>query len=295
MIRQYIKKIIAVISIFLVIFLVSCVQEKKKDADEYIIGTSEEDRIQYEADGLLAKDDIQGAFNLYKEAYNKYQIKKTFADRYVKTVETVKNRADRAFETEELPLAESLYIILLRNFNDFQSFSDMLSFGKGFLNTRIITCRAAIARKEVQQAFRAKRFQKIITTYRNLYAQYPRNRLVLKDYVKALKEMQSIGEKATAMKDYVVACKSYTVLVKNYSYFERFSQQLPFDRESLQERIRECKSLLFTKGLDEYRNGHLQDAISTWQSLLVFVPDDKDTKQALETAVVQMKRIQQKR
>jgi tetratricopeptide (TPR) repeat protein len=295
MIGHYFKQVISVLSIFVVILLLSCAQEKKTDNDQYLIGTSEENRIQSEANELLARDDVQGVLDLYEKSYNRCQTNNTFTNRYVKTVETIKNRADKAFEAGEFPIAERVYTILLRNFNDFQGCSDLLSFNKAFLNTRIMNCRATIVRKEVQQALNKGKFQKAIIAYRNLYAEYPRNQLVLAGYVKALKDMQSIGETATARNDYVVALQSYTVLLKNYSYFEKFSQQLSFDRESLQERIRECRSLLFTKGLDEYRNGHLQDAISTWQSLLVFAQDDKDTKQALDTAVVQMKKIQQKR
>ncbi|MGO9953678.1 MAG: hypothetical protein ACLPN1_15900 [Dissulfurispiraceae bacterium] len=295
MIGLYFEIIGSVLSILVVISLLSCAQVKKNDTEQYQTATSEENRIQSEVNGLLAKGDIQGVLDICKKSYSRYQTKGIFTDRYIKTIETIKNLADKAFEAHELPQAEKIYVILLKNFNDFQSFSDLLSFTKGFLNARITNCRASIARKEVQQALSAGRFQKVIDTYRNLCAKYPKNRMVLVDYVKALKDMHSTADKAIAMNDYAVAWKSYAVLLKNFSYFEGFAKQLSFNRESLHESIGECRSLLFTKGLNEYRNGHLQDAISTWQCLLVFAPDDKDTKHALDTAVAQMKGIQQKR
>ena len=292
---SYFKVVRPITIIFLAIFLLSCSQGKKNDTEQYRVDTAEENRIQSDANGLLVKNDIQGALDLYQKSYSRDQSTQIFTARYVKIIETIKSRADKSFEADELLQAEKTYTILLRNFKSFQDFSRLLTFTKGLLNERIKNCRANIVRKEVQQDLNTGRFQKVINTYRNLNTKYPINRLILSDYTKALNDIQGIAQKATAMKNYAVACKCYMVLLKNYGYFEEFSQQLPFDKESLNESITECRTLLFTKGLNEYRDGNLQDAISTWRSLLAFTPYDKETKQALDTAVVQMKKIQQKR
>ena len=135
-------------------------------------------------------------------------------------------------------------------------------------------------------------YQSALDLYKNKCNKHQTKKILIDQYIKTIQTIKNAADKAFAIDDYSLAGKDYTILVHNYKYFKPLSKQLPFNRESLDERIQECGSQLFKKGLQQYRSGLLQDAISTWQSLIAFIPDDADTKRAMNTASVQFKRMQ---
>ena len=138
-------------------------------------------------------------------------------------------------------------------------------------------------------------YQNALDLYKNTYHKHQTKKTLLDQYVKTIQTIKTAADKAFAINDYSIAGKNYAVLLRNYKYFKDIPQQLTFNREYLRERIQECRGQLFKKGLQEYRSGFLQDAISTWQSLIAFIPDDADTKRAMNTASVQLKRMQNHR
>jgi tetratricopeptide (TPR) repeat protein len=135
-------------------------------------------------------------------------------------------------------------------------------------------------------------YQSALDLYKNKYHKHQTKKILIDQYIKTIQTIKNAADKAFAIDDYSLAGKDYTILVHNYKYFKPLSKQLPFNRESLDERIQECRSQLFKKGLQQYRSGLLQDAISTWQSLIAFIPDDENTRRAMNTASVQLKRMQ---
>jgi tetratricopeptide (TPR) repeat protein len=138
-------------------------------------------------------------------------------------------------------------------------------------------------------------YQSALDLYKNKYHKHQTKKILIDQYIKTIQTIKNAADKAFAIDDYSLAGKDYTILVHNYKYFKPLSKQLPFNRESLDQRIQECRSQLFKKGLQQYRSGLLQDAISTWQSLIAFIPDDEDTKRAINTASAQLKRMQNHR
>jgi tetratricopeptide (TPR) repeat protein len=138
-------------------------------------------------------------------------------------------------------------------------------------------------------------YQNALDLYKNKLHKHQTKKTLIDQYIKTIQTIQNAADKAFAIDDYSLAGKIYTILLHNYKYSRNLSRQLPVNRESLHERIQECRSQLFKKGLQQYRSGLLQDAISTWQSLIAFIPDDEDTKRAINTASAQLKRMQNHR
>jgi tetratricopeptide (TPR) repeat protein len=135
-------------------------------------------------------------------------------------------------------------------------------------------------------------YQSALDLYKNKFHKHQTKKTLIDQYIKTIQTIKNAADKSFAIDDYSIAGKIYTILLHNYKYSRDLSRQLPVNRESLHERIQECRSQLFKKGLQQYRSGLLQDAISTWQSLLAFIPDDKDTKRAINTASAQLKQMQ---
>jgi hypothetical protein len=53
-----------------------------------------------------------------------------------------------------------------------------------------------------------------------------------------------------------------------------------------------CKKFLFENGLQQYRSGNLNQAISLWKSILVFDPENQEIKKAVDMASLQSKNLQ---
>jgi hypothetical protein len=84
-------------------------------------------------------------------------------------------------------------------------------------------------------------------------------------------------------------------LLKNYQYFKRSQKPLSFPEESLKDGIKNSSSQLTKKGLEQYRKGNIAEAISTWEGILLFDPENLEIKKAIETAKIQLKKLKQKK
>ena len=92
--------------------------------------------------------------------------------------------------------------------------------------------------------------------------------------------------------DYGSAGLRYRALLENF----------PGDRESagnnlpsvgqVTSRIDLCAEKLMEQGLASYRSGQLQDAIATWQKILVFCPQHQAGLNAIQTARTQLSNLQ---
>jgi hypothetical protein len=115
----------------------------------------------------------------------------------------------------------------------------------------------------------------------------------VKEYVKSLEDIKSAADKASNREDFASAGRSYNVLLKNYPCFKGFDKKLSFNSTYLNIKLSHCKQSLSKQGFQEYRKGNLSDAISLWQVLLAIDPHNTEIKDALRTAKLQQKNLQE--
>jgi tetratricopeptide (TPR) repeat protein len=106
--------------------------------------------------------------------------------------------------------------------------------------------------------------------------------------------MKGSADRAFEREEFVSAGRIFRLLLRNYRHFWDFAQQLPFDKKYLNARITYCSEYLFNKGVEEYRSGDIKHAISTWESLLSFDPENAEAGKAYDAATTQLKNLQQK-
>lgn len=136
---------------------------------------------------------------------------------------------------------------------------------------------------------------KTIDDYKVEYARDPQNKALVKEYVKSLEAIKAGADQALEREDFSSAGKGYTVLHKNFKDFTGFAHMLSFDRAKLNAKLAVCKDALSKKGFQEYRQGNLNQAILLWQDYLTIDPHNTDIKNALNTAKLQKKNLQQTR
>ena len=136
-------------------------------------------------------------------------------------------------------------------------------------------------------------YQKTIDAYKAEKAKHPHDQSLTKDYAKSLNEMKDAADSEYENENYPSACKTYSILMKNYSAFMSFTHTLSFNMQTLNKRLADCKTTLSKKGFQEYREGNLNEAIALWQGYLVIDPNNTDIRKAVNTATLQQKNLQQ--
>lgn len=151
----------------------------------------------------------------------------------------------------------------------------------------------------VQEPVQSKRpqitgdYQKTIDAYKAEQTKHPHDQSLTKDYVKSLDEMKVDADYEYEKEDYPSACKTYSILMKNYSAFRPFAHMLSFNKQALNKKLTDCKTTLSKKGFQEYREGNLNEAITLWQGYLAIDPNNTDIRKAVNTAKLQQKNLQQ--
>ena len=128
----------------------------------------------------------------------------------------------------------------------------------------------------------AGKFQRAIDICKEIYQKYPQDPTVRNGYIKTLESIKSGGDGAFEKSDFALAGYVYEILLKNVSSVDRLNGSFSFNREDLTTRIRDCKKILFENGLEQYRSGDLNQAISLWKSILAFDPENQEIKKAVD-------------
>ena len=150
-----------------------------------------------------------------------------------------------------------------------------------------------------QRVDRARRYlqvgqyQKAIDTYHAGYLRASRDSRLVASYAESLEQMAAVADQTLVRQSAGEAGKIYDILLRNYARFEGFEQKLAFSRLDLEEKLDYCKKTLFKQGFQAYRQGELSRSIKLWEDLLVLDPQNADIREALRTARLQQKNLQE--
>ncbi len=120
--------------------------------------------------------------------------------------------------------------------------------------------------EQAQLGFTGGDFQRAIDIYKGAYQKYPRDSVLLGNYIKTLEQIKSHGEKAEAREDFALAGSIYDILLRNYIQFADFAHSLSFDADFLETKIKTSRNLLIEKEAQSYlEKGDFQKAIDVYQ------------------------------
>ena len=267
--------------IFSGIFLTSCAPPKKVSFYPLI----------YESQKYLQAGEFEKAIDTCQAAHEKYQEAQTVLGNYIKTLQQIKASADRFYETKDFISAIRIYSLLTSNFPRFQKFEKSLPFNKRLLEAQLRNSRNGISERQARQALEAGDSGKAIEVYRLRHLENPDDADWTAGFVSILEDIKRTGDTAFSKGNFAPAGRAYFGLLKNFKSFERFGASLSFSEKSLDETMKECRTELNKKALEQYRKENLAEAISIWQSILTFDPDNIETTKAIETATIQLQKI----
>ena len=136
-------------------------------------------------------------------------------------------------------------------------------------------------------------YKKALDLYGAAFDRNPDNEDLLDTYTEALESVKDAADKAYDAQDYPKAGELYATLLK-CGFMERpLQEELSFDDDYLAMRIGACSKMLIEQGIMKYRIGELQQAIALWKKVLVFNPDDREAKTAIDRASSQLENLKQ--
>ncbi len=241
-----------------------------------------------EARQKFRSGDFEKDLDAYQEAYKKHPKDPDMLKDYIETIESMKGQGDKAFDTGNFVQAQITYDLLLKNFLRFSDFANLLSFKESFLATRLRMSRMLQGEKQVQYFVKTGDFQKGIDIYKSLIQQYPSDTAVRNRYISLLESIKRHADLDFKRKDFALAGRSYRVLLKNYSSLSHLKRSLSYNAGLLDAGIETCRKILFEDGLNHYRSGNLNQAISTWKNILTFDPENSEIKKATDKAILQV-------
>ncbi|OGD22365.1 MAG: hypothetical protein A2Y70_01695 [Candidatus Aminicenantes bacterium RBG_13_64_14] len=239
----------------------------------------------------LAAGDFEKAIEIQKQRYRSDPRDKKLLAEYIRTVEEGKKAADLALRRGSYGTASGTYRILLDGWDGFSAFAAKLTFRRAELEAGLKSCLIAQWGVQYGQELRAGRYDKALAVYQAGLKEYPGNKTLGAAYAGAVDELEAIGRKALAARDYALAGRVDALLLRNFASFDGLAARPGVSREKLAEAIELCRSSLTKNGLAEYRKGNLEKAISTWESLLTFDPKNAEIRKAVETAKAQLAKI----
>lgn len=239
----------------------------------------------------FALGEFQEAIAAYAEIAEQYPGGGSVLSEYGEMIEKIKARADRSFDSGDYDGAEKAYRILAENFFLFATVEGTLSFGPPLLSRRILECQAALSERRARQSLAAGDYSRTLDSFRSLPPDVLQESRVSAGLGRMMEELKRSADRALARKDFRAAGKAYAALRDGLPLSDQAGLSLGFSKSVAEEGIKTCRAQLTKDGLDRYRKGQLKEAISVWQSLLEFDPNNTEIRKAVDTASEQLKKL----
>ena len=148
------------------------------------------------------------------------------------------------------------------------------------------------APEQIRQQMEAGNYRQAIDLHKAALASEPQNRNLVRAFEVSLEDIYLKADKAAAANDFAAAGKLYALIYGNYPEPAKGTvQTVSFTKAGLASKLEQCKSALYQRGFQEYREGNLNRAIALWQDYLSLDPDNADIQRALSTAKTQQKNL----
>ncbi len=248
-----------------------------------------------ESEAALEAGDSTKALDSYAQAFAKDPRNKALAADYVRAIEEIKRAADQALGRKEYARAGDTYSHLLDHYEGLGPLSEGLTFDKAALEKALRACRALLADVQVQRHLRDGAFAKALKLRSDALKGNPRDASLSAKYRETVIAIKAHGDKALAAKDFARTGAANALLLRNAATFEAMRPPVGFTRDVLKNTVSVCRENLTKAGLEEYRKGNLAKAITIWEGLLSFDPDNAEIKKAATTAKTQLDALNKKK
>ncbi len=144
--------------------------------------------------------------------------------------------------------------------------------------------------KHAQEQVALGKYKMALETYSTAYDKY-HLRGLRQGYARLGEQILSASDTANQRGDFAEAGSIYWTLFESGITTRDFAGSLSFDDDYLSRRIKACAKALMEIGLMKYREEKLDEAIAVWKQVLAFDIDNKNVRDAIDTATVQLQQL----
>lgn len=244
-----------------------------------------------EADRALNAGDYEKALEIYRTHFELDRENARLRSAIAAALETVKREADSARKQGRYGTAIMYYRLLAESFERFASFSPGLSFSSAEVRSSLRLCRAGIRAGEAEQALAAGQYEKAFAILAGALKDSPGDPDLRTVLERAFKETGAAADRELSAGEFAAAGRKYALLRDAPAGLKSMTYATGLDSAELERALKRCSASLTNLGLIEYRKGNLAGAITIWESLLSFEPDNVEVKKAVQTARAQLEKI----
>jgi len=147
--------------------------------------------------------------------------------------------------------------------------------------------QVSLLRRKVVSQLEKKNYRQAIESMNG------RNREGLeREYILAVNGLLEAGNNAHSSGDYATAARTFKWALNAYPVEPSLRDRVSHDPKRIRALLEACVSRMMEQGLEEYRRGNLESAITKWKVLLAIRPGHQEAKKALDTATVQLQTLQ---
>lgn len=128
---------------------------------------------------------------------------------------------------------------------------------------------------ESRQYMGAGDYKEAINSYDAVYTRYPNEAHARENYIRTVEEIKRIADAEYDSKKYDLAEKIYIVLSNSYSKFKTFEKSLSFEKDYLDQRIKNCRiAQIEIQANNALAVGNFSGAIDIFKTSKRSYPDD---------------------
>lgn len=134
-------------------------------------------------------------------------------------------------------------------------------------------------------------YERALELYAAAWKKEPGHPGVEENFPIALKKLKESGDNAYQNGKLDEAGKQWAATVRFLSHPALKAKSPAISKAGLQGGIDKVSEILMEKGLSEYRQGRLKEAIATWRKILAYDPDNEEAARSLKTATTQLENL----
>jgi tetratricopeptide (TPR) repeat protein len=185
--------------------------------------------------------------------------------------------AYKGYQTTALLIA---FVVLL------SSCSYLSRRGLGEREARI----ASETSKQAQEQFAVGRYKKAFEIYSAAYDKY-HDAGLRRGYARLGEQTKAAADVWFQVGNFEEAGSVYRNLFESGITTRDFSEALSFNDDDLMRKIKACSASLMELGLMRYREQKLEEAIAVWKKALAFDTNNRNVRNAIDTATVQLQQL----
>jgi len=300
--RQKTKLIRAgVLMVILGLALVQCSWFKKKEVQTINLPVRETTKVEeksitpsvntVEADEALSAGELTKAFSLYQNLAAQHPGNEKVLAGWEQSAELIKKRADDQRKKGNYSAALVDYRLLADNFSLLEQSGRPLRFNQEEIASALEACQVLALIAEINKVTQKGQVDKALDLSFKGWKEHQPGHEFKTLYFNLLNNLKKQADQDLASGKMDLAGKEFYALKMYKNKHKALASEAPFSLEEIEKSIKICSQDLTNRGLMEYRNGKLKEAIATWEKVLTFDPENEEVKKALQTARTQLEKI----